>query len=67
MLNIAYVGMALAGLWLARRKPAAMLLVAFVVLRTAFFTQLETPEPRYVLECYPAIIALAAQVWSGSV
>jgi hypothetical protein len=67
VLNIAYVGMALAGLWLARRKPAAILLVAFIVLRTAFFTQIETPEPRYVLECYPAIIALAAQLWSRSV
>jgi hypothetical protein len=64
--NLAYVGMALAGFWLARRKPAALLLVAFVVVRTAFFTQIETPEPRYVLECYPAIIALGAQLWSRS-
>jgi len=23
----------------------------------------ETPEPRYVLECFPAVIALAAQVF----
>ena len=63
-LNLGYVGVALAGFWLARRRPAALLLVAFVVLRTAFFTQIETPEPRYVLECYPAIIALGAQLWS---
>jgi hypothetical protein len=65
-LNLAFVGMALAGFWLARRKPAAILLVTFVVVRTAFFTQIETPEPRYVLECYPAIIALGAQLWSRS-
>jgi hypothetical protein len=26
--------------------------------------QNDTPEPRYVLECFPAIIALAAQVFS---
>lgn len=65
-LNLAYVGMALAGFWLARCKPAAILLVTFVVVRTAFFTQIETPEPRYVLECYPAIIALGAQLWSRS-
>jgi hypothetical protein len=63
-LNLGYVGVALAGFWLARRRPATLLLVAFVVLRTAFFTQIETPEPRYVLECYPAIIALGAQLWS---
>jgi hypothetical protein len=25
----------------------------------------ETPEPRYVLECFPAVIALAAQVFRG--
>jgi hypothetical protein len=64
--NLVYVGMALAGFWVARRKPAALLLVAFVVTRTAFFTQIETPEPRYVLECYPAIVALGAQLWSRS-
>jgi hypothetical protein len=34
--------------------------------RTAFIaTSVDTPEPRYVLECYPAVIALAAQVFSG--
>jgi hypothetical protein len=39
-------------------------LIVFVVLRTAFLTTLETPEPRYVLVCFPAVIALAAQVFS---
>jgi len=34
--------------------------IAFIVLRTAFLTTLETPEPRYVLECFPAVIALGA-------
>jgi hypothetical protein len=63
-LNLVYVGMALVGLWLARRSPAALLLLSVVVVRTAFFTHLETPEPRYVLECYPAIIAFGAQLWS---
>ncbi len=63
-LNLGYLGMAVAGFWLVRRKPAALLLAGFVVLRTVFFTQIETPEPRYVLECYPVIIALGAQLWS---
>jgi len=36
------------------------------VLRTAFLTTVETPEPRYVLVCFPALIALAAQVFTPS-
>jgi hypothetical protein len=41
-----------------------VLLVFFILLRTAFLTTLETPEPRYVLVCYPALLALAAQVFA---
>ncbi|HMD33086.1 MAG TPA: glycosyltransferase family 39 protein [Candidatus Acidoferrales bacterium] len=43
--------------------PGAMFLVAYVVVRTLFLTQVETPEQRYVLVCFPAVIALAAQLW----
>ena len=42
---------------------ALAILVLFIVLRTAFLTTLETPEPRYVLVCFPALIALGAQVF----
>jgi hypothetical protein len=35
------------------------MLAVFVVVRTAFLTTVETPEPRYVLVCFPAVIALA--------
>jgi hypothetical protein len=39
-------------------------LLVYVVVRTAFLTSLETPEPRYVLECFPALIAFgAAGLW----
>jgi hypothetical protein len=62
--NAIYIVMALAGIWIARRRPGLALLVMFVFVRTAFFVQNETPEPRYVLECFPAVIALAAQVFS---
>jgi hypothetical protein len=69
LLNIAYVALAIWGavrLW--RRssavRPTVGVLVVFIVLRTAFLTTLETPEPRYVLVCFPAIIALAAQVFA---
>jgi hypothetical protein len=71
LLNIAYVALAIWGavrLW--RRsiavRPALGVLIVFIVLRTAFLTTLETPEPRYVLVCFPALIALAAQVFSPS-
>jgi hypothetical protein len=53
-------------LW--RQAPAARgaiaLLATFVLLRTAFLTTLETPEPRYVLVCYPALLALGAQIFA---
>lgn len=42
------------------------ILVGFVLVRTAFLTHIETPEPRYVLVCFPAVFALAAQSWGGS-
>jgi hypothetical protein len=64
--NIVYLGLGLTGAWITRRQPGAALLIAFIILRTAFFTTfVETPEPRYVLECFPAVIALGAQVFGG--
>jgi hypothetical protein len=36
------------------------MLAIFVLVRTVFLTTVETPEPRYVLVCFPAVIALAA-------
>jgi len=68
-LNLAYALFALAGglrLW-RQGTPgvrfALGLLVGYVLLRTAFLTTLETPEPRYVLVCFPIVLALAAQVF----
>ena len=63
LMGIAYGVMALGGAWRSRKDPAAMMLVAFIVIRTAFLTTMETPEPRYVLECFPAVFALGAQLW----
>jgi hypothetical protein len=71
-LNFFYVGLAIAGLWWAHLlrktlgpgvRTAVMFLVVFMVLRTAFLTQVETPEPRYVLECFPSLLALGALAW----
>ena len=70
LLNILYVGLGLLGavkLWRfsAVVQPALVFLIIFIVLRTAFLTTLETPEPRYVLVCFPALIALGAQFFAG--
>jgi len=69
VLNYIYVGLALAGAWRAARRQnqqdssgrwALALVVSFILIRTAFFTQVDTPEPRYLLECFPALLAIAA-------
>jgi hypothetical protein len=44
-------------------RVAVALLLGYVVLRTAFLTTLETPEPRYVLVCFPILFALGAQIF----
>jgi len=68
LLNLLYIFLALWGaacVWGAQPELRAVVafLALFVVLRTAFLTTLETPEPRYVIVCFPVILALAAQVW----
>jgi 4-amino-4-deoxy-L-arabinose transferase-like glycosyltransferase len=64
--NVILLSLALIGAWLARRRPGWSLLILFILLRTVFFVYfVETPEPRYVLECFPAVLALAAQVFAS--
>jgi predicted acyltransferase len=64
ILNLAYVATALFALACKRSKIRwAGLLAAFLLLRSAFLGTMENPEPRYTLECYPAIIVLAAAVF----
>jgi hypothetical protein len=65
LLNFFYVAFALWGatkLWRCGEaaRYSAVFFLLFALLRTAFLTTLETPEPRYVLECFPALIALGA-------
>jgi hypothetical protein len=77
-LNIFYVGLAAAGFFRVKaganaevQRNAAVwtphaaveLLVAFIAVRTVFLSTVETPEPRYVLECFPALLALGALAW----
>ena len=71
LLNILYAVLAAWGAWRSWKENTALrvavvFLVGYMVLRTAFLTTLETPEPRYVLECFPAVLALAGQVFAGS-
>jgi hypothetical protein len=55
----------LAAFWgLKRRPPLAGAMVAFVLLRCALLATIEAPEPRYTLECFPIIIALAGIAFS---
>jgi 4-amino-4-deoxy-L-arabinose transferase-like glycosyltransferase len=71
LLNLAYVAAALLALIRvqARGQPRtpsgirwAGLLICFLLLRSAFLGTLENPEPRYTLECYPAVIVLASSL-----
>jgi Dolichyl-phosphate-mannose-protein mannosyltransferase len=66
LLNCIYVALALAGAWLARRRAGWAILMTFILLRTVFFVNfIEAPEPRYMVECFPVVIAFAAQVFRG--
>ena len=67
VLNLAYVGAALLALIRRKsRRPSGIrwsgFLVTFLLLRSAFLLTLENPEPRYTLECYPALIVLASSL-----
>ena len=75
LLNLAYVAAALLALIRGQsraqsrgqaRRPSGIrwagLLISFLLLRSTFLGTLENPEPRYTLECYPAIIVLASSL-----
>ena len=66
LLNLVYFGLAIAGAWNCRARSAIAMLIAFVVIRTAFLTQQISIEPRYVIVCFPAFLAIAAQSWTIS-
>ncbi len=77
VLGYLYVVLAIGGVWLGWRthqKSGAdgtpggaihwgiVLLLAYFLVRTAFLTTVEAPEPRYVISCYPGVLALIALV-----
>ena len=62
-LNLGYLIAALIGFLRKPRYRGAIL--AFVALRCALLLTLEASEPRYTLECFPPLLALAAIAWAG--
>ncbi len=68
-LNILFVVLALSGISKLSKcraaRPALVVIAAYILVRTAFLTTLETPEPRYTLVCFPALLALGALCFIG--
>ncbi|MBZ5504006.1 MAG: glycosyltransferase family 39 protein [Acidobacteriia bacterium] len=62
-----YIAAALRGWMHWRLGLAGVLLIGFVLLRSLFLSTLENPEPRYVLECFPVLLALAGGAFARSV
>jgi hypothetical protein len=61
ILNLAYIGAAVAGAWLLRRKIRYLgLLLTYPVVRSLFLAATGASEDRYTLECYPFVFVLAA-------
>jgi len=65
VVNLLYIGAAVAGLVRGRFATQLSLLLTFVVVRSAFLGTLENPEPRYTLECYPVVVVLAAALFGA--
>ncbi|HKV47060.1 MAG TPA: glycosyltransferase family 39 protein [Candidatus Acidoferrales bacterium] len=60
-LNVGFVALAIVGLFKAWGRPAVAFLLLFVILRTIFIASFaDSPEPRYVLECFPIVLAFGA-------
>ena len=64
ILGIVYALLALCGLWRWRGGTAGTFLILFVAIRTLVMMQLQTVEPRYVIECFPAVLAFGALAWA---
>lgn len=73
VVGVFYAGLALlAFAWIERRgtqfpegsRAAIRFLAFFFLVRTLFLTTIESPEPRYVVECFPALAALGALLWA---
>ena len=66
VINLAYVLMSVAGFVRGRAAFGIGMLLVFVLLRSLFLGSLENPEPRYTLECFPAVIVAASALFQRS-
>ena len=58
--NAVFVVLCVIGIWRSAHNAILAVSVVFIVTRTVFFAWIHfTPEPRFVLECFPAITAFA--------
>lgn len=65
VVDLAYIALALVGLYRTAWRTGAGLCVVYLLLRTALITQMPAPEPRYVVIAFPLLAALAAQLWAA--
>jgi hypothetical protein len=63
VINLAYVLIGLAGFARVRATFGIGMLLVFVVLRSLFLGSLENPEPRYTLECFPAVMVAVSALF----
>ncbi|HEY6251027.1 MAG TPA: glycosyltransferase family 39 protein [Candidatus Angelobacter sp.] len=57
-MNLLLLLAALRGWLITRLGICGIVLIGFVLLRSVFLSSLENPEPRYLLECFPVVLAL---------
>lgn len=65
LLGFVYAGLAFVGAARHRARPGVILLLTFLGVRTIFLTQLHTVEPRYLIVCFPAVLALGSLAWAN--
>jgi len=63
VINLVYVLMGIAGFIRGRASFGIGLLLLFALMRSLFLGSLENPEPRYTLECFPALIVAASALF----
>ncbi|HEV7675291.1 MAG TPA: hypothetical protein VGQ12_12235, partial [Candidatus Angelobacter sp.] len=63
-LNLFYIVAAVRGWLISRLGVAGVFVISFVLLRSIFLSSLENPEPRYMLECFPVVLALAGAAFT---
>ncbi len=63
VLNLFYLVAALVGWWRGGVRYAGLFIVFFIA-RSLLLATMENPETRYTLECFPAVIVLAAAAFN---